>query len=54
MDGQKKTRTYNEVNSLKGYVLTLQKFEEVLKEGVKEGTVIITENEIETDKTFEI
>ena len=52
--GQKKTRTYDENDALKGYVLTLQRFEELLKEGVADGSVIITENEIETDKTFEI
>ena len=52
--GEKKTRTYNEDDSLKGYVLTLQKFEELLREGMKEGSVIITESEIETDKTFEL
>ena len=52
--GQKKTRTYDENDALKGYVLTLQCFEELLKEGVADGSVIITENEIETDKTFEI
>ena len=40
--------------SIRGYVLTLQRFEELLKEGVKDGSVIITECEIETDKTFEI
>ena len=28
--------------------------EELLKEGVAEGSVVITESEIETDKTFEI
>lgn len=38
--GVKKTRTYDEDNSLKGYVLTLQKFEELLKEGVRDGTVV--------------
>lgn len=52
--GQKKTRTYDEDDTLKGYVLTLQRFEQLLKEGVANGSVIITENEIETDKTFEI
>ena len=52
--GQKKTRTYDEDDTLKGYVLTLQRFEELLKEGVADGSVIITESEIETDKTFEI
>lgn len=54
--GQKKTRTrtYDEDDTLKGYVLTLQRFEELLKEGVADGSVIITESEIETDKTFEV
>lgn len=52
--GEKKTRTYDEDDTLRGYVITLQRFEELLKEGVKDGSVIITENEIETDKTFEI
>ena len=52
--GQKKTRSYDEDDTLKGYVLTLQRFEELLKEGVADGSVIITESEIETDKTFEI
>lgn len=52
--GQKKSRTYNEDESLKGYVVTLQRFEELLKDGVREGTVSITENEIQTDKTFKL
>lgn len=52
--GRKKTRTYDEDDTLKGYVLTLQRFEELIKEGVADGSVIITESEIETDKTFEI
>ena len=52
--GHKKTRTYDEDDKLKGYVLTLQRFEELLKDGVADGSVIITESEIETDKTFEL
>jgi hypothetical protein len=52
--GVKKSRTYQEDDSLRGYVLTLQKFEELLKEGQLEGTVKITERTINTDKTFEI
>ena len=52
--GEKKSRTYNEDDSLRGYVLTLQRFEELLKEGVRDGSVVITESEIKTDKTFEI
>lgn len=50
--GEKKTRTYEDDDSLNGYVVTLQQFEALLKEGVKDGSVIITENEIQTDKTF--
>lgn len=52
--GEKKSQTYNEDNTLYGYVLTLQRFEELLKEGVRDGSVVISTNEIETDKTFEI
>lgn len=52
--GEKKSQTYNEDNTLYGYVLTLQRFEELLKEGVRDGSVVISTNEIKTDKTFEI
>ncbi len=52
--GIKKTRTYNEDNTLKGYVLTLQKFEKLIKECVKDGSVTITENTIETNNTFDL
>lgn len=52
--GEKKTRTYGEDDLLKGYVITLQQFEELLKEGVRDGSVVITENEIETDKIFDV
>ena len=52
--GEKKTRTYDEDNALKGYVLTLQKFEELLRNGISDGSVVITENEIKTDRTFEL
>ena len=50
----KKTRTYNEDDTLKGYVLTLQNFEKLIKDGEKNGTITITANTIETDKTFDI
>lgn len=50
----KNTKTYDENETLKGYVINLQKFEELLKEGVKDGSVKITETTIETDKTFEL
>jgi hypothetical protein len=52
--GVKKSRTYEEDDSLRGYVLTLQKFEELLNEGKRGGSITITERTIETDKTFEL
>lgn len=52
--GVKNSRTYEEDDSLRGYVLTLQKFEELLKEGQRDGTVTVTSKTIETDKTFEL
>ena len=52
--GVKRTRTYNEDDTLKGYVLTLQNFEKLIREGEKDGTISITANTIETDKTFDI
>lgn len=50
----KNSRTYQENDNLKGYVLTLQKFEELLKEGIKRGSVTISERAIETDQKFEL
>nr|DAE12630.1 MAG TPA: hypothetical protein [Siphoviridae sp. ctOCb13] len=52
--GVKKTRTYDEDDELRGYVVTLQNFDKLIKDGVKDGTISISENEIETDKTFDI
>ncbi|MCH5213717.1 MAG: hypothetical protein J1E97_00885 [Muribaculaceae bacterium] len=52
--GIKKSQTYEEDDSLRGYVLDLQTFERILKEEVKAGNVVITERKIETDQTFEI
>lgn len=52
--GVKSSRTYDEDTALAGYVMTLQRFEELLRQGQKDGSVVITENRIETDKTFEI
>lgn len=37
-----------------GYVMTLQKFEQLLKQEVANGNVCITESTIETDNIFEI
>lgn len=52
--GVKSSRTYDEDSTLAGYVMTLQRFEELLRQGQKDGSVVITENRIETDMTFEI
>lgn len=52
--GVKNTRTYNEDDTLKGYVITLQNFDKLITEGVKNGTILVTENTIETENTFDI
>ncbi len=52
--GVKTTRTYDEDNELQGYVLTLQKFEKLLTEGQRNGSIIVDERSIITDNTFEI
>ena len=52
--GIKNSRTYQEDDSLRGYVLTLQKFEKLLKEEADKGTVTITERSIITDKTLKL
>lgn len=50
----KNSRTYQEDNTLQGYVMDLQKFERLLKQEVQAGNVKITESQIITDKTFKI
>lgn len=52
--GVKATRTYNEDDTLKGYVITLQNFDKLITEGVKNGSILVTENTIETKNTFDI
>ena len=52
--GVKATRTYNEDDTLKGYVITLQNFDRLITEGVKNGSILVTENTIETKNTFDI
>lgn len=47
--GVKKSRTYEEDDKLRGYVITLQKFDALLKEGVKNGQINITEKNIIID-----
>ncbi len=50
----KQSKTYEEDETLQGYVMDLQKFENLLKQEVRLGNVEITEKEIKTDKTFEL
>jgi hypothetical protein len=52
--GIKSTRKYEEDDTLKGYVMTLQKFEKLLKQGVDDGSVCISESTIETDIIFDL
>lgn len=52
--GVKNTRTYEEDVDLKAYTMTLQKFEKLLKEGVNNGSVTISESTIETENIFEL
>lgn len=54
--GVKATRTYNEDSELKGYVMDLQKFDALLFEAEKEGSIRIEESDIigADDKIFEI
>ena len=50
----KNTRTYEENAELQGYVMTLQKFERLLRQEAAQGNVEITETEIRTDLKFEL
>lgn len=50
----KNSRTYEEDDTLQGYVMDLQKFERLLKQEVRLGNVEISEKEIITDKTFDV
>lgn len=54
--GVKDSRTYNEDTELSGYVLTLQKLDELLKLAIKKGDVTIEEHNISMDdnKTFDL
>ena len=40
--------------NLKGYVITLQNFDKLTTEGVKNESIVVTENTIETENTFDI
>lgn len=54
--GVKDTKTYNENNELNGYVIDLQKFDALIKEAVKDGSISIEKTEIKgiDNKTFEL
>lgn len=52
--GVKKTRRYEDDITLNGYVMTLQKFEELLRQEAANGNVNITESTIETDSVFKL
>ena len=52
--GVKNTKTYEESKELNGYVLTLQNFDRLIKEGIKDGTITVSEKRIVTDKTFDL
>lgn len=52
--GVKKSQRYEDDSTLNGYVMTLQKFERLLKQEVANGGVNITESTIETDNIFEL
>ena len=48
--GVKKTRTYDEDDELRGFVVTLQNFDKHIKEGVKDGTRLGLAEGAETGK----
>ncbi len=52
--GVKRTKTYQEDAALNGHVITLQKFEKLLRQGIEDGSVAMTESSIETDNIFEL
>lgn len=54
MSDVKNSQTYEENDTLQGYVMDLQKFEHLLKQEVRSGNVKITEKEIITAKTFDL
>ena len=52
--GVKKTKTYEEDDELSGYVITLQNFDKLIKEGTANGAIVVTENKIEASETFDL
>lgn len=52
--GVKTSQRYEDDSLLNGYVMTLQKFEKLLRQEVANGNVNVTESTIETDTIFEL
>ena len=54
--GNESSKTYNEDEILNGYVVNLQKLDEIIQQAEKKGTIVIEETSIEEidDKTFEL
>lgn len=52
--GVKTSQRYEDDTLLNGYVVTLQKFEKLLRQEVANGNVNITESTIQTDNIFEL
>lgn len=52
--GVKTSQRYEDDTLLNGYVMTLQKFEKLLRQEFANGNVKITELTIETDNIFEL
>lgn len=54
--GEKSTKTYDEDPELNGYVIDLQRLDDILKAAEKKGTIRIEEATIEgvEDYTFEL
>lgn len=54
--GEKSTKTYEESNELKGYVIDLQKFDALLKSFIRKGEIEIKETQLIDieDKTFKL
>lgn len=56
MADKKNTKTYEEDPELNGYVITLQKLDDILRLAEKKGTIHIEETEIEgiDDQIFDL
>lgn len=54
--GVKDTRTYNEDTELSGYVINLQKLDELLREDIEKGIVVIESTDIHgaDDKAYDV